>query len=108
MDNNETLIQVLQITSKLSAQFETLNARLDKIESVATNDVRQDQRLTSIEESLQRGHTRFGNIEDRLKVLESAEGNKAKSVLKTVYSYLITAGLSFIITAIGFYIMNKK
>lgn len=108
MNTDETLIQLLQLTSKLSTQVEAMDARMSKIESVVSNDIRQDERIASIEQSLRRGKDKFANIESRLGRLEEADGNKAKSVLRTICNYLLTAGIGFILSAVGFYIMNKK
>ena len=108
MNTDETLIQLLQITSKLSTQVETMDKRMSKIESVVSNDIRQDERLSSIEQSLRRGNEKFASIEGRLNALEDVDGNKAKNVLKTVCNYILTAVLGFITASVGFYIMNKK
>lgn len=116
MDNSgDTLIQLLKLTSRMTEKVDNvdkrmdkIDKRMDKIESVVTNDVRQDQRLESIETSLKRGNEKFARIEERLNVLEDADGNKAKSIIHTVCNYLLTVGVTFIITCIGFYIMNKK
>lgn len=107
-DSESTLRELLQLTAKLSGQVESIDKRMDKIENVVTNDVRQDERLSSIEQSLRRGNEKFVSIETRLNALEDAEGNKARNILKTTGNYLLTAALGFIISAVGFYIMNKK
>ena len=105
MDETETTLrELLKETSKLVGQVESIDKRMDKIEDVVTNDVRQDERLTNIEQSLHRGSVKFSSIESRLNNLEDADGNKAKNVLKTVGSYVITTLLSFITAAIIFYI----
>lgn len=105
---DDTLIQLLKLTSQLSEKVDNMDKRMDKIESVVTNDVRQDQRLESIESSLKRGNEKFARIEERLNALEDVEGDKAKRIVHTVGNYLLTAGVTFIITCVGFYIMNKK
>ena len=105
MDDTETTLrELLKVTSKLVGQVELIDKRMDKIETVATNDVRQDERLTNIEQSLHRGHAKFLAIESRLNKLEDADGNKAKNVLKIVGSYVVTTILSFITAAIIFYV----
>ena len=102
MDNlDDVLIKLLQLTSQVTEKVDSLDKRMNKIESVVTNDIRQDQRLEDIETSLKEGDERFTAIENRLDVLE-------KSIIKTICNYLLTAGLTFIVTCIGFYIMNKK
>lgn len=109
MDNlDDVLIKLLQLTSQMTEKVDSLDKRMNKIESVVTNDIRQDQRLEDIETSLKEGDERFIAIENRLDVLENVEGNRAKSIIKTICNYLLTAGLTFIVTCIGFYIMNKK
>lgn len=108
MNVEETLVQLLQTNSKLLAQVEAMDCRLSKIESVVSNDIRQDERLAQVESSLRRGNEKFAKIEKRLDALEDADGNKAKSVLKTVGNYLLTAAMGFIAAAVWFYIMNKK
>lgn len=109
MDDTETTLrELLKLTAKLSGQVESIDKRMDKIENVVTNDVRQDERLASIEQSLRRGNEKFASIEARLNTLEDAEGNKARNVIKSISNYLLTAALGFIISAVGFYIMNKK
>lgn len=108
MDDTETTLrELLKVTSKLVGQVESIDKRMDKIENVVTNDVRQDERLTNIEQSLRRGNEKFLSIESRLNNLEDADGNKAKNVLKTVGSYVITTLLSFITAAIIFYISRS-
>lgn len=107
-DAGTTLRELLKVTSKLVGQVESIDKRMDKIEDVVTNDVRQDERLTNIEKSLHRGSAKFSSIESRLNNLEDADGNKAKNVLKTVGSYVLTTLLSFCVAAIGFFVMNKK
>lgn len=106
MDTNDTLIQLLKNVERLSTQFDTMDTRLLKIENVVNNDIRQDQRLSSIETSLQRGNAKFQKIEDRLNALEDAEGNKAKRLVNQVVSYLITAVLGFAVSAVMFYLAN--
>lgn len=108
MNDNDTLIQLFQLTSKLSAQMEAMDKRMSKIEAVVSNDVRQDERIASIEQSLRRGNEKFASIEDRLSILENTEGNKAKTIIKTVGNYLLTACSGFVLSALVFYIMNKK
>jgi predicted nucleic acid-binding Zn-ribbon protein len=109
MDDTQTTLQeLLKVTSKLVGQVESIDKRMDKIENVVANDVRQDERIASIESSLHRGSEKFAALEQRIGVLEDADGNKAKQALKTVGNYLLTAIAGFIISAIGFYIMNKK
>lgn len=107
-DTENTLQELLKVTSKLVGQVDSIDKRMDKIENVVMNDVRQDERLSSIEQSLRRGNEKFSSIESRLNSLEDADGNKAKGVLKVVGSYVLTTLLSFCIAAIGFFVMNKK
>lgn len=104
MDTNDTLIQLLKNVERLSTQFDTMDSRLSKIESVVNNDIKQDQRIGSIEISLQRGNAKFQKIEDRLNALEDADGNKAKKLVSQVVSYLITLVLGFAASAAVFYI----
>lgn len=106
-DTDKTLRELLQLTSKLAGQVESIDKRMDKIENVVTNDVRQDERISSIEASLHRGSEKFAALEHRIDILEDADGNKAKSVLRVVGNYLLTACIGFIIASISFYIMNK-
>lgn len=106
METEGTLIQLLKITERLSEQVEQLDRRMSKIEDVVNNDVRQDQRLNSIEMSLKRGNEKFNRIEERLNILEDADGNKAKTLLNKVASYLLTALLGFIAAAVAAYITH--
>lgn len=109
MDDTQTTLQeLLKVTSKLVGQVESIDKRMDKIESVVMNDVRQDERLASIELSLKRGNDKFQTLEGRINALEDADGNKAKNILKSVGNYILTAVLGFIVASVGFYIMNKK
>lgn len=103
MDTNDTLIQLLKVTERLSTQMKTLDERLSKLESVMSNDIKQDQRLNSVEISLQRGNQKFINIEERLKALESLEGDKAKKMWNQIISYGLTTLLGFIVSAVVFY-----
>ncbi len=103
-DMDSTLQELLKVTSKLVGQVDSIDKRMDKIENVVMNDIRQDERLSSIEQSLRRGNEKFLAIEARLNNLEDADGNKAKGVLKTTGSYILTTLLSFITAAIIFYI----
>lgn len=104
MNEQDTLIQLLKITERLSAQVDSMDVRLSKIESVVNNDIRQDQRLSVIESSLARGSSKFTSIENRLRVLEEAEGKKAKAVVTEVIKYVGTTIMGFILAAIVFYI----
>lgn len=104
MNEQDTLIQLLKITERLSAQVDSMDVRLSKIESVVNNDIRQDQRLSVIESSLARGTSKFAAIEDRLRTLEEAEGKKAKAVVTEVIKYIGTAAAGFILAAAAFYI----
>lgn len=106
-DTSSTLQELLKVTSKLVGQVESIDKRMDKIESVVMNDVRQDERLSSIELSLKRGNDKFQALEDRINALEDADGNKAKGVLKTTGSYILTTLLSFITAAVIFYISRS-
>lgn len=103
MNEQDSLIQLLKVTERLGTQMDNIDKRLTKIEAVVTNDIKQDQRLASIEISLGRGNAKFQKIEDRLNKLEQAEGNKAKALWSRVLSYCITAFLGFIIALIGAY-----
>lgn len=106
-DTDKTLRELLQLTSKLAGQVESIDKRMDKIENVVTNDVRQDERISAIESSLHRGSEKFASLEQRISALEDVDGDKAKQALKTVGNYLLTALVGFILSAVGFYIMNK-
>lgn len=91
MQDNDTLIELLQITSKLASQIDSMDQRMSKIEGVLLNDVRQDQRLAAIEQSLERGNQKFMKIEDRVAKIENAEGDKAKNFMKRITTYVLTA-----------------
>lgn len=108
METEDTMMQLLQLTSRLSTQIESLDKRMAQIENVVTNDVRQDQRLMEIEKSLGRGNQKFIEIEKRINKLEDAEGDKAKGWLHTFTNYILTGALTFVGTCIIFYITNKK
>lgn len=80
---------------------------MNKIEDVVSNDIKQDQRLKSVELSLQRGNQRFQEIEGRLNMLEDAEGNKAKTIMSKIISYVATALLGFIAAAVTAYVQQR-
>lgn len=104
MEVQDTLVQLLQITERLSTKVDQLDKRMSKIESVVNNDIRQDQRLDQIELSLKRGNEKFRELEDRLDTLEGIEGERAKKVMAKVVGYIGTTMLGFIGAAIMFYI----
>lgn len=106
MDEQEILHQLLQLTSRLSTQVEMLTNRLDKFEACITNDALQDQKLQYLEEEMSEEHGEILSLEKRVDELEDAEGNRAKSYLKTVAGYLTSAGVGFILSAIGYYLAN--
>ena len=108
MNDTDTLVQLLQLTSKLSTQVESMDERMRKIESVVSNDIRQDERITTIEDSLKRGSAKFKEIEVRLKNIENADGEKAKNIVRAVLNYALSAGALFLLAALIFYITNKK
>ena len=108
MNDTDTLVQLLQLTSKLSTQVESMDERMRKIESVVSNDIRQDERITTIEDSLKRGSAKFKEIEARLKNIENADGEKAKTIVRAVLNYALSAGAGFLLAALSFYITNKK
>ena len=108
MNDTDTLVQLLQLTSKLSTQVESMDERMRKIESVVSNDIRQDERITTIEDSLKRGSAKFKEIESRLKNIENADGEKAKTIVRAVLNYALSAGAGFLLAALSCYITNKK
>lgn len=107
MDEQDILHQLLQLTSRLSTQVEMLTNRLDKFEQCITNDALQDQKLQHIEEELQEERNEVLSLERRIGTLESAEGDRAKAYLKAVAGHLTSAGVGFILSAIGYYLANK-
>lgn len=108
MDNMEgNILELLRLTSRLAEKVDGLDSRMNKLECIIVNDVRQDQRLESVEETAMGCSSRFIRIEERINSLEDMEGNKAKGLLSSVGKQLLTAAISFIIACVGFYIVNK-
>lgn len=100
MNEQDTLIQLLKTTERLSTQMDSIDTRLTKIESVVNNDIRQDQRLGVIE-------LKLNDIERRIRTLEEIDGKKAKTIVTEVIKYVGTAVMGFIIAAITFYIKSR-
>lgn len=99
--SENTIIELLRNTSKLTMQVQMLNEQIDHLSNIATNDIKQDQLISNIEESLRRGNEKFKRIDDRLTVLENEKNERARNILSIVWRYILTAIVGAIIANVG-------
>ena len=100
MNVEEQLITLIKGVSDLTAKIEEVQKSVDDMREMSKTVSVHATRLGQIEESLQRGNKKFDKIEDRLTILEKAEGEKAKTRLQTVGQYMLTALVGAIIANI--------
>jgi septal ring factor EnvC (AmiA/AmiB activator) len=110
----EKILQLCEGVSSINAKIDTMQKDLDAVKAVQNTVTAHTTHLEQIDISLQRGNQKFQKLDDRLdKVdgrldeLEQVEGERAKSLIKTVGHYLLTAAVGFVISAVGFYVLNK-
>lgn len=118
MDDNTMESKILQLcegVATINTKMDTMQRDIDEMKKMQTTVSSHTTRLEQIDLSLQRGNQKFLKIDDkfdaidaRLDKLEQASGERAKALIKTVGTYLLTALCSFVISAVIFYIMNKK
>ena len=99
--SENTIVELLRNTSKLTMQVQMLNEQISKLGDVTTNDIRQDQRIASIEESLHRGNEKFRELSDRIDALEDEKNARARNILNIVWRYILTAIVGAVIANIG-------
>lgn len=109
------ILQLCEGVAAINSKMDAMQRDIDDVKKIQSTVSTHTTKLEQIDASLQRGNQKFSKIEDkmdkfdgRLDALEKAEGERAKSVLKTVGTYLLTSACSFVIAAVIFYIMNKK
>lgn len=108
MDIDKIIMNLVEITTRLSTQVDSLNEKIDNINGrlsmigeLSKNEVEQDMRLTHIEK-LTSNHTKdIFTLEERIDILEHANGERAKNAWKTVGNYLLVAVASVLISNIG-------
>ena len=100
MNVEEQLITLIKGVSDLTAKIEEVQKSVDDMREMSKTVSVHATRLGQIEESLQRGNKKFDKIEDRLTILEKAEGEKAKTRIQTVGQYMLTALVGAIIANI--------
>lgn len=99
--SENTIVELLRNTSKLTMQVQMLNEQISHLSDIATNDVKQDQRISNIEESLRRGNEKFKRTDDRLAALENEKNERARNILTVVWRYILTAIVGAIIANTG-------
>lgn len=99
--SENTIVELLKNTSKLTAQVQMLNEQISHFSDVAANDVKQDQRISNIEESLHRSNEEFKRTDDRLTALENAKNERARNILTIMCRYMLTAIVGAIIANTG-------
>lgn len=99
--SENTIVELLRNTSKLTMQVQMLNEQISRLSDIATNDIKQDQRISNIEESLRRGNEKFKRTDDRLTALENEKNERARNILTIVWRYILTAIVGAIIANIG-------
>lgn len=118
MDDKAMEAKILQLCEGVAAintKMDVMQKDIDEMKNVQTTVTSHTTHLEQIDLSLQRGNQKFLKIDDkldaidvRLDKLEQASGERAKAIVKTVGTYLLTALCGFILSAVAFYIMNKK
>lgn len=95
MNVEEQLIELVKIVSDIVPKVDTIQKAVDGVPQLLQ---KHDTRLDQIENSLQRGNQkfdkiaeRFDKVDARIDKLEQADGDKAKSVLRTIGNYLLVA-----------------
>ena len=99
--SENTIIELLRNTSKLTMQVQMLNEQIDHLSNIATNDIKQDQLISNMAESLRRGNEKFKRIDDRLTALENEKNERARNILSIVWRYILTAIVGAIIANVG-------
>lgn len=109
------ILQLCEGVAAINTKVDVVQKDIDEMKKVQTTVTSHTTHLEQIDLSLQRGNQKFLKIDDkfdaidaRLDKLEQAGGERAKTILKTVGTYLLTALCGFVLSAISFYIMNKK
>lgn len=95
MNVEEQLLELVKVVSDLCPKVDNIQKALEGVPQLLQ---KHDTRLDQIEGSLQRGNQKFDKIETKLErvdaridKLEQADGDKAKSVLRTIGNYLLVA-----------------
>lgn len=107
-DVDSKIIQLVEITTKLSTQMtglketmDNMNGRLSTLEQITKNDLEQDLKISHMKEQLAHGNDKMNKLEARVDVLERADGEKAKNAWKTIWNYILVALASALISNIG-------
>ena len=100
----DTMLKLVQAVSELTTKVDAIQ---EDIKGMPMLLQKHDTRLDQIDISLQRGNQKFEKIDnkfdkldERLDKLEQADGEKAKSTLRTICSYGLTALLGAIVANI--------
>ena len=110
----EKILQLCEGVSSINAKIDTMQKDLDAVKAVQNTVTAHTTHLEQIDLSLQRGNQKFqkldariDKVDGRLDKLEQVAGERAKSIIKSVGQYLLTATVGFIISAVGFYVLNR-
>lgn len=113
MNPEEQLIKLIEGVSTLTAKVDSVQKSVDDMKTIAATVASHGNAIGKIEESLRRGNTKFDKLDERLNKidaridrLEREEGEKAKSILKTVSQYLLAAVLGAIVSNIPILIQS--
>lgn len=111
----QKMLQLCEGVASINTKMDTMQKDIDDMKKMQSTVSSHTVHLEQIDISLQRGNQKFSKIDDkfdsideRLDKLERVEGERAKSIVRTVGTYLLTAGMGFILAAIAFYITNMK
>lgn len=105
---SKQIFDLVQVTSKLSAQMNELQKSLAKIEAVTPSIIIHEEKIEQLKISLESGSRKFEKIDkqfektdSRLDALEKEDGNKAKRAFATVGSYLLVTIAAAVVSNIG-------
>ena len=113
----EQLIEVLQHTSKLSTQLESVQAtmadlmnRLEKVEDHGTKITLLEERMNNVDKMLRQGSEHFDKLDKEVNALQDAEGDKAKQTLKSIWNYILIAIVGAVLSNLGniFHALGSK
>ena len=108
MDIDKIIMDLVEITTRLSTQVDNLNEKIDNINGrlsmigeLSKNEVEQDMRLSHVEKLVSNHTKAIFTLEERIDVLERSNGERAKNAWKTIGNYLLVAVASVLISNIG-------
>ena len=98
MNVEEQLITLIKGVSDLSSKVDSIQRSVDDMRDMAKTLSAHSTKIGQIEESLKRVETRIDKLDDRIDIVERAEGEKAKETIATVVKYILVAVVGAILS----------